>query len=76
MDSFLRGMVHRLNKILLAEYATDFWACSEDAGKWFYYDLVREENKYKIINNAIDVEEYKYNPSIREEYRRKLRTRK
>ncbi len=76
MDSFLRGMVHRLNKILLAEYATDFWACSEDAGKWFYYDLVREENKYKIINNAIDVEEYKYNPNIREEYRRKLRTRK
>ena len=72
MDSFLRGMVHRLNKFIIEDYATDFWACSEDAGKWFYSMKIRDSEKYVIINNAIDLDKYKYNPKIREEYRKKL----
>ncbi len=73
MDGFLRGMLHRLNKLILGEYATDFWACSEEAGKWFYYPSVRESSKYLIVNNAIDLDKYKYNPEIRKEYRKDLK---
>lgn len=72
MDSFLREMLHRLNKLIINEYATDFWACSEDAGKWFYCRSIRNSNKFLIVNNAIDLEKYKYNPRIREEYRAKM----
>lgn len=72
MDSFLRGMLHRLNKFIIDEYATDFWACSEDAGKWFYCRNIRNSDKFLIVNNAIDIEKYKYNPIIRKEYRAKM----
>lgn len=35
MDSKLRGMLHKINKQMLERWATDYWACSEDAAKWF-----------------------------------------
>lgn len=72
MDSFLRGMLHRLNKYIIDEYATDFWACSEDAGKWFYFKEIRRSKKYLVINNAIDINQYNYNQEVRENYRRKM----
>ena len=36
MDSKLRGILHKINKKLIKKYATDYWACSEEAGKWFF----------------------------------------
>lgn len=72
MDSFLRGMLHRFNKFFIESYATDFWTCSEKAGKWFYYRAIRKGNKYQVINNAIDTESYKYNEKVRKEVRKKL----
>lgn len=72
MDSILRGALHLVNRFLVQEYATDFWACSKKAGKWFYGFIIRHSDKYLIINNAIDTKEYAYNPEIREEYRKKL----
>lgn len=34
MDSWLRGILHKWNRLCLAGYATDFWACSENAARW------------------------------------------
>ena len=67
MDSKLRGVLHQLNKGQLEKYATDFWACSEDAAKWFYND--KNINKAVIIRNAIDVEAMKFDDSKRNEIR-------
>ena len=53
MDNTLRGFLHKWNKKRIDDYATDFWACSEDAAKWFYKDDVL--SKAVIIHNAIDV---------------------
>jgi len=58
-----------LNKILtpmMKMIATNFIACSNDAGKWLY-----KEN-YLVLNNAIDLNKFKFNKFTREEYRRKL----
>lgn len=49
--------------------ATDCWACGKDAGLWLYGN----SNKVKVIKNAIDTEKYRYNISIREKIRRKLK---
>ena len=58
MDSKLRGILHAWNKKIIQNYATDYWACSEDAAHWFYNDELMR--KVIIIHNAIDVESMKF----------------
>lgn len=69
MDSWLRGILHHINKRLINKYATDYWACSEDAAHWFYDKKLI--NRAVIIHNAIDVDRMKFNPEKREIIRNK-----
>ena len=72
MDSFIRGVFHKINRLVLKKYATDFWSCSDDASKWFYNNSIINSPKYMLINNAVDYQKYKFNKNIRNEYRRIL----
>ena len=73
MDSKLRGFVHKINKLKIHKYATDYWTCSEEAGKWFYKNKILKSDKYLLINNAINTENYKFDEEIRQEYRKELK---
>ena len=73
MDYRLRGMLHEANRDAVGRYATDFWACSEYAAKWFYAGKGgRGELRHPavIIRNAIDVEKIRSGIARREEFRR------
>lgn len=75
MDTWLRGMLHEANRRILGDYATDYWACSEYAAKWFYAGRGgRGELRHPavIIRNAIDVEKIQEGLCRREEVRKKL----
>ena len=72
MDSFLRGILHRINRLFVSQYATDFWSCSNEASKWFYSDKIINSNCYRIINNAINTEKFEFNEQIRNDYRTKF----
>ena len=72
MDSKLRMVLHKINKLFISRYATDFWSCSEEASKWFYNKKIMNSDKYKIINNAIDVDKYRYDENIRKTYRNNM----
>ncbi|MDD6790449.1 MAG: glycosyltransferase family 1 protein [Lachnospira sp.] len=67
-DGFLRGIFHRVNRYRVKRIATDFWACSTEAAKWFYGST----KGCRIIPNAIDIPKFKFDAGIREEYRRNL----
>lgn len=67
MDTTLRGILHKMNKSRIENYATDFWACSRDAAKWFYNNDL--SNKAIIIHNAIDVSKMQFNLTKRNEIR-------
>ena len=54
---------------MLKKYATDYFACSEIAGKWLFGKNIVKSSKFKIIHNAVDYEKFKYN----EEERNKIR---
>lgn len=70
MDTFLRGLLHKWNKRRVDKFATDYWACSEDAAKWFYgQDLMP---KVQLVHNAIDVQMYTYDKKQRLSIRKKL----
>lgn len=53
-------------------FATDYCACSRYAGEWLFGKRAVRENKVTIFNNAIDLERFRFNPSIRESVRREL----
>lgn len=49
-------------------FPTNLCACSNFAGEWIYGKNAR----FKVFNNAIDLDKYKYNPEIRNELRKKI----
>ena len=64
--------MHYKNKKKVKQYATDYWACSELAGEFFFEDDVRQSSRYHVINNAIDTDRFKYDREIRAAYRKDL----
>jgi len=72
MGNFVTNFLHKINKKKITKYATNFWACSMSAAKFFFNGSVINSNKFKVITNAVDVEEYKFNPETREKIREEL----
>ena len=54
------------------KYATDYFACSELAGRWLFGYKTFEQGKVTIINNAIDLDKFKYDEKIRKDKRKEL----
>ena len=69
MDGILRKILHIYNKCRIVKYANIFWSCSDDAGKWFFNKKILASKDYRVINNAIDVQKFKFNEEIRRQYR-------
>ena len=53
----------------MADY---YMACSDEAGRWLFGDVVVGGNRYKTIRNAINPDRFQYNEAIREKIRKKL----
>lgn len=54
-------------------YATEYFACTEHAGRWLFGNKAFDSGEVVILNNAIDVSKFKYNPEIRELKRAELK---
>ncbi|MCX7883738.1 MAG: glycosyltransferase family 1 protein [Caloramator sp.] len=59
-------IVHQLLRRLFDASYTHAFACGQKAGEWLY-----KGKKFEIINNGIDIQKFKYNEEIRENYRNK-----
>ena len=70
-DNYADKFLHKVRNIPLIyfgkKYTTVNFACSKIAG-----DFLFKKDKYHIINNAINVEIYKYNSETRKEFREKF----
>lgn len=53
-------------------YATDYFACSELAGRWLFGNKEFDQGNVCLLNNAIDLEKFIYNEKIRKEKRQEL----
>lgn len=63
------------NKIMclgLKHSATDYFACSKAAGEFYYGKRAVEKGLVKVIPNAIDLQKYKFNQTIRNNVRKEL----
>lgn len=52
-------------------YATDYFACSDEAGIYQFGKRAFNKRQVTIINNAIDIEKYQYNEKVRKEFRKR-----
>ena len=53
-------------------FATHYFACSRLSGEWMYGKKMMDIGKVKIVNNAIDLKKYEFNPRKREILRKEL----
>ncbi|MCO7176712.1 glycosyltransferase family 1 protein [Sporolactobacillus kofuensis] len=71
-DGFVKKIFHYWNKLFLRRYATDYWACSNAAGSWFYSKKIMSGSRYKLIHNAIETTLYSFSRPVRKNYRKIL----
>ena len=57
-------------------FANRYMACSFLAGEWMYGKKKMQSGKVKVLNNAIDVDKFAYNPEIRKQLRHELNIEK
>lgn len=69
---FFKEIVHWINKHFITLFANNYFACSNDAGKWFFSKKIIKSDKFKVIKNAIDTDKFKYNKIVRDKLRREL----
>ena len=49
------------------KYSDYCFACGQQAGKWLF-----PHKQFTVLNNALDTEQYRYDPTVREEVRKEL----
>lgn len=47
-------------------------SCSSDAGVWLFGRRIANSNRFKVINNCLEVNRYKYSPTERDRLRKDL----
>lgn len=68
----LKKLIHNYNKKILPKYANEFWSCDKEAAPWFYSPEIIDSEHFLIIENAIDLKKYVFNPIKREQIRKQL----
>lgn len=60
-------------KALMPLFVTHYIACSEDAANFMFPKKVIEQHKYIILKNGINVDKFRFDTDVREEYRSKFK---
>lgn len=60
-------VVNKMLIPLMKSTSTDLMSCSKASGKWLYGN-----SSYTVLNNAIKLDRFEFNPTVREECRKEL----
>jgi len=69
----VNGFITDILQTPISYIASDHFACSKVAAEWLFSKKINNSGVVKIINNSIDVEEFKYSLEVREKMRVKLK---
>lgn len=53
-------------------FSTNYMCCSELAGRWLFGNKAYDEGKVFLLNNAIEIDKFKYNEEVRKLKRKEL----
>ena len=68
-----KNLLKQALKPLSKLYATDYFACTEHAGRWLFGNKTFENGEVFVMNNAIDLDKFKYNKTMRDSKRKELK---
>jgi capsular polysaccharide biosynthesis proteinCps4H len=68
-----RNLIKNILRPFSKRYATDYFACSELAGRYLFGNKAFDQGEVKIIHNAIDVDKFKFDEVARKKLRKELR---
>lgn len=67
--NFLKQLFRPFSKL----YATEYMCCSELSGRWLFGNKEYNKGNVYLLNNAVDLNKFKYDEKIRKEKRKKLK---
>lgn len=74
MTKMVRKVLHVLfKKLVIKRVADEYLACSELAAEWMFEPAILKAKDYVVVNNAVEVERFQYNPAIRKQKRTELK---
>ncbi len=62
---FKKNLLKQVFKPFSKTYATDYVCCSELAGRWLFGNKEYDNKNVYLLNNAIDLDKFKYDKNIR-----------
>ena len=68
-----KNIIKNILRPFSKKYATHYFACTEHAGIWLFGRQSVYENEVFIVNNGINLDDYKFNEKIRNEKRSELK---
>lgn len=63
----LKYLIKLYSRSLIPKYATDLFACGEEAGKWMF-----KNRSFVVMRNAIDAQKFVYNSEVAKQKREEL----
>lgn len=66
--NLLKQILRPFNKL----FATDYMCCSESAGRWLFGNKEYDNGNVYVLNNAIDLNKFKYDENTRRKIRNQL----
>lgn len=67
-----RNLIKNILRPFSKRYATDYFACSELAGRYLFGNKAFDCGEVKIIHNAIDVDKFKFDEAARKKLRQEF----
>ena len=67
-----RNLIKNILRPFSKRYATDYFACSEVAGRYLFGNKAFDRGEVKIIHNAIDIERFKFDEAARKKLRKEF----
>lgn len=68
----MRNILKQILRPLAKLFATHYYACTEHAGRWLFGNRSFDNGKVYVMNNAIDLDKFKYDKKIRDKKRKEL----
>lgn len=67
-----KNLVKQILRPFCKVYATDYMCCSELAGRWLFGNKEYDKGNVYLLNNAIDLDKFKYDEQLRNKKRKEL----
>ncbi len=69
---FKKNIIKQLLRPFSKLFATDYFCCSELAGRWLFGNKEYDKGNVYLLNNAIDLDKFKYDENMRRAKRKEL----